>query len=112
MSDDFEDACCVKVTLLGCTASIMRCHCNQVVVVVVLVVVVVVVEMVVVVVVVVVVIMVSSSSSSSPSPAKGFASPSPHVSASVLRSDTLRSFCEVSLWLMVVWSTYASSSEQ
>ncbi|CAE7031014.1 Delta(8)-fatty-acid desaturase [Symbiodinium microadriaticum] len=24
-------------------------------------------------------------------------------------SDTLRSFCEVSLWLMVVWSTYVSS---
>ena len=72
------------------------------VVVVVLVVVVVVVVVVLVVVVVVVVVAAAAAA----------ASASSHISGSCLRSDTLRSFCEVSLWLMVVWSTYASSSAE
>ena len=67
---------------------------------VVVVVLVVVVVVVVVVLVVVVVVVAAAASASS------------HISGSCLRSDTLRSFCEVSLWLMVVWSTYASSSAE
>lgn len=30
----------------------------------------------------------------------------------IFRLDTLRSFCEVSIWLLVVWSTYVFSSAQ